>query len=113
MNSSDIAFVKRCISDNDLHRFYIWRKWRRKRLEVLRLDRNECQRCLVRKIYTRATTVHHVKEVKKYPQYALEIYIKIKKKKIRNLISLCHGCHEEVHNNRIQIVAQLTEERWD
>lgn len=113
MDKNDITFVRRCISDNDMHRFYIWRKWRKKRAEVLKLDKYECQRCKELKQYTRATTVHHVRSVKQYPHYALEIYITIKNKKIRNLISLCHHCHEEVHDNRIKTVAQLTEERWD
>lgn len=87
------------------------------REKVLRLDRYECQMCKARKKFKRATTVHHVNHMKKHPELALEIYytdVATGEQK-RNLISLCHGCHAEVHGHRVKPkeVQQLTQERWD
>lgn len=108
-----IQYVRRCISDNDMHRFYIWKPWRRKRKDVLKLDNRECQDCLKKKPkeYIKATHVHHIKEVKKYPELALEIYYMFNGEKKRNLISLCHDCHEIRHGRKKKInEVPLTEE---
>ena len=39
--------------------------------------------------YRKADCVHHVKEVKEYPELALTF---------DNLMSLCNTCHNEVHD---------------
>ena len=107
MTERDIAFVKKCIKEN-IHRFYTWSKWKTKREEVLRLDKYECQICKQRGKYKKATTVHHVNYVKKHP-----IWYYFRGEKKRNLISLCHECHEEVHGYRKKEKKKpLTEERW-
>lgn len=112
MTQADIAFVKLCI-ENDIHDFYNWGKWKRVRQEVLEMDKHECRRCRDRKIYTRASTVHHNNHVKDHPELALEIYYECKGQKKRNLISLCHECHEAVHGYRKRKCERpLTEERW-
>lgn len=109
---SDIAYVKKCIEEN-IHRFYVWGKWKDKRKEVLHMDKNECQICKKRGKYIKATTVHHVNYVKKHPELALEIWYTFRGKKKRNLISLCHDCHEEVHGHRQKEKKEpLTQERW-
>lgn len=113
MTQKDIDFVRRCIRE-DIHKFYTWGKWKRKRAEILSMDHEECQRCKAKGIYTKATTVHHVNYVKKHPETALETYYEWRGVKHRNLISLCHDCHEEVHGYRKPEAEQpLTEERWD
>lgn len=112
MTERDIAFVKKCIKEN-IHRFYTWSKWKTKREEVLRLDKYECQICKQRGKYKKATTVHHVNYVKKHPDKSLEIWYYFRGEKKRNLISLCHECHEEVHEYRKKEKKKpLTEERW-
>lgn len=84
------------------------------RQEVLALDKNECQHCKKRGIYKKASTVHHVNYVKRHPEMALEIWYEWRGEKKRNLISLCHDCHEEVHGYRKKENKKLlTEERWD
>ncbi len=106
---------------HDPHKFYQWGRWLCKRQEVLAMDRGECQRCRqVYHRYRRATTVHHVNHFKKRPDLALEIWFDkwdMKTKtfvKERNLVSLCHDCHEEVHGFRKKNrEAPLTRERWD
>lgn len=112
MTEQDTYFVTRCIKE-DMHRFYVWGKWKAIRSEVLRMDHFACQRCKGRGRYTKATTVHHVNYVKKHPDKALDIWYSFKGLKHRNLISLCHECHEEVHGYRKKKKENpLTEERW-
>mgnify|MGYP004456730559 FL=1 len=112
MTEEEINHVKRCVRE-DVHRFYIWRKWRRLRKDVLKMDKEECQLCKQRGTFARATTVHHVNSVRKHPDKALEIWYTFKEERKRNLISLCRDCHEEVHGYRKKKRAEpLTEERW-
>lgn len=113
MTQDDIEYVKMCI-DRDIHKFYIWHKWKSLRMKVLRLDKNECQICKRRGKYTKANTVHHVNYVKTHPELALELWYEWNGIKRRNLISLCHDCHEEVHDyRRPENQKPLTQERWD
>lgn len=112
MTEHEIVYVKRCIKE-DVHRFYTWEKWKRVRKEVLKMDKYECQLCKNRGKYTKANTVHHVNHLKNSPDKALEIWYSIGGKKKRNLISLCHQCHDEVHGYRVpEHKKPLTEERW-
>lgn len=113
MTDHEIKYVKRCIKE-DMHRFYTWEQWKRIRKEVLKMDKYECQLCKSRGKYTKANTVHHVNHLKSRPDMALEIWYSIGGTKKRNLISLCHDCHEAVHGYRKQEIKKpLTEERWD
>ncbi len=113
MTEQDIQYVQKCINE-DIHNFYIWHKWLNVRVQVLAMDKNECQMCKAHGQYSRATTVHHVNYVKKHPELALEIWYRYLGEKKRNLISLCHDCHEAVHGYRKRpAAAPLTEERWD
>ncbi len=113
MTQQEIQYVDECIKE-DIHRFYIWGQWKNVRARVLEMDHNECQRCKAKKMYKKATTVHHVNYVKRHPELALEIWYEWYGKKKRNLISLCHDCHEAVHGYRKKEGKKpLTEERWD
>ncbi|MGN0484891.1 MAG: HNH endonuclease [Lachnospiraceae bacterium] len=113
MEEQQIEFVKQCIKTG-IHSFYNSPEWKQLRLQVLRSDKYECQICKRKGKYTRATTVHHVNYVKTHPELALEKFYTWKGKQKRNLISLCHECHEEVHGYRKKEKTEpLTEERWD
>ena len=113
MTQEEIRFVERCI-EKDIHQFYISGKWKRLRAKVLEMDKGECQICRGRGRYTRATTVHHVNYVKNHPELALEVWYEWQGQRKRNLISLCHDCHEEVHGYRKKKKSEkLTQERWD
>lgn len=67
--------------------FYRSQAWRQAREARLAADNYLCQRCLRRNILAPAEMVHHIKPLKQYPEYALDI---------DNLTSLCNACHEKV-----------------
>lgn len=114
MTKEQIEYVKRCITDDDMHRFYIWKAWLHKRKEVLVLDHEECKDCKANGIYTKATTVHHNQFVRMHPETALDIFYEYKGVKYRNLISLCHDCHEKRHKRRRKKKDYvINKERWD
>lgn len=114
MTQQEIEYARWCVA-NDIHKFYVWNRWKQVRHQVLKMDHNECQRCKEHHKYTPATTVHHVNYVKKHPEMALDICYEWHGVRKRNLISLCHDCHEAVHGYRKTQNQQelLTEERWD
>lgn len=116
MTDAEKAYATQCVRDHDVHRFYTWTRWEQVRTKVLEYDRHECQMCRSRKKYKRADTVHHVNHLKDRPDLSLEVWYRnpTTHKDERNLISLCHFCHEEVHGFRKKKLAEpLTEERWD
>lgn len=76
-------------------------------------DKHECQMCKAKGKYKKATHVHHVNYVKIHPELALsKFYVDDNGAKKRNLISLCHDCHELTHGYRQDPKECLTEERW-
>lgn len=68
--------------------FYKSAKWERKRAAILKRDEYLCQECKRYNKSTEANVVHHIFPLEQYPEYALENW---------NLISLCHQCHECMH----------------
>ena len=95
-------------------KLYESKEWRRLRKLVLAEDKGECQYCKAKGKYTKANTVHHVNYLKLHPELALEKYYKdddgVTK---RNLISLCHNCHEHIHEwVQKEKEEPLTIERW-
>lgn len=100
----------------DISQFYESKYWRRLRKEVLKADKNECQVCKSKGFYAKANTVHHVNYVRLHPELALEKFYKSDDGEVkRNLISVCHLCHEVYcHPERMRKVKEepLTVERW-
>lgn len=110
------------MTDKEAKKFYDSSAWQKKRLEILKRDRFECQDCRKRletavaesielkeyeKKIRRATEVHHIKELKEHPELALED---------DNLISLCSKCHNKRHGRfqhwSYKKKKYATEERW-
>ena len=83
--------------------FYHTARWQAKRKDILRRDRKQCRMCRDKGRYTPATTVHHLKHLREYPELALTD---------DNLISLCSECHELVHPEKHQSKGFMNEERW-
>lgn len=116
MTDKEIEWATHCAETVPL-RFYESAAWHRVRNAVLLMDRYECQNCRNKHHqYRKATTVHHVNYFKNRPDLALEVWYTdtATGERKRNLISLCHECHDEVHNwRRGEGTEPLTEERWD
>lgn len=136
--SITVEWIKYLISINRLDKFYHRKEWNALKKEVLEEQHYECQLCkekyhrltllrLSRRNKSYYTTkngrqvskpvacVHHVREVKQFPELALcKYYLDAKGIKQRQLIALCPFCHNELHNrfqrsNRVKFV---NEERW-
>ena len=116
MTENERRYAFWCAEHNP-YKFYRWTRWRAVREEVLKADRYECLNCKTKyKRYRKAEVVHHVNHFKDRPDLALDAYYTdpATHRKRRNLISLCHECHEEVHDYRRKKTEKpLTEERWD
>ena len=93
--------------------FYHWGEWQHLRMEVLRMDHQECQLCRAKGRYRGAKIVHHVKHLRDRPDLALSVW----DGEERQLLSVCKTCHEQLHpecqRQRVKTAAPLTEERWD
>lgn len=95
------------MTDKDVKKIYNSRQWKIKRLDVLSRDRFECQDCKKRlkdasaegirltgddARIRPAVEVHHIKELKDYPELAFND---------DNLISLCTQCHNLRHGREL------------
>lgn len=111
-------------TEQECNRFYWSARWKRKRDEILRRDHYECQACRKRieaaakegttlhgydaRIH-RAVCVHHIKELKDFPDLALDD---------DNLVSLCHRCHDRIHGRDAESLShyrytqKLTDEKF-
>lgn len=76
---------------------YKSRRWKRKRENMLRRDGYKCKECIRYGRVTQANTVHHIKPVESHPELAFDNM---------NLISLCAGCHNKMHD---RITNELTD----
>ncbi|MBU8800510.1 HNH endonuclease signature motif containing protein [Bacillus licheniformis] len=79
--------------DLEARAFYKSTAWAKCRALVLKRDHHLCQDCLANKTITKAETVHHIKELREYPELALDA---------SNLVSLCNPCHNKRHPEKGQ-----------
>lgn len=68
---------------------YKSKRWRRKRMRILRRDGFRCRECGRYGLAVDATTVHHAWPAEDFPELEWEDW---------NLISLCNGCHGAMHD---------------
>lgn len=113
------AYIRGLIDEDKLVKFYKSQGWRLLREDVLREHHYECQECLKKGKYTQATIVHHVQEVRKRPDLAMsKTYVDGKGNVHKQLVPLCHLCHEEIHDKLGGYVKEHTKpkfsntERW-
>lgn len=108
----DTNKIIKYIQDNDMLSFYRSKEWKALRKAVLKRDHNECQFfCKDRGKLTTARTVHHKKEIKLFPDLALDL---------DNLAAICDTCHNDprIHDRGNLSVAKpkkrkfINEERW-
>ena len=114
MNEDQVqSWIRKLIDEGRLHEFYKSKQWLHLREEVLKEFKYECQDCKSKGFYKKADTVHHVQFVIKHPRLALSKFYEYAGKIYRNLIPLCHNCHELRHEYRQKDKPKpLTEERW-
>lgn len=122
MNTKDlVTWIEYLISINRLDKFYHSKYFKAIKREVLEEQHFECQRCLeqgkltlVKPTIKRSGVVHHVKEVRKYPELALSKYYYDEfGNKQRQLIVLCNECHEIEHDRfAISEPTYINIERW-
>lgn len=114
-----VKWIEQLIELNQLDRFYHSKYFRKVKREVLRELHYECVMCkakgkltIIKEDRKRSGVLHHVKEVRQYPELALsKYYIDDEGNKQRNLIPLCDPHHEEVHD-RYCTKEPLNIERW-
>lgn len=101
----------KAIESGNVEKFYKSGVWKDKRLDILKRDNFECQRCKGKGGFAKAEIVHHIKHLRDYPELALVD---------KNLKSLCGACHNKVHpekfgkfrSNWKERSEPITEERW-
>lgn len=111
------------MNEKEKKKFYNSKKWKKKRLDILRRDCYECQDCIERlrqavkdnvslsvedRMIRTACEVHHIKELSDRPDLALCD---------ENLISLCIKCHNIRHGRTVKVFAKrrkkpVSEEQW-
>lgn len=69
--------------------FYRSAAWATVRAQALHRDHYECQECQRQGRVSKGQNVHHIKELRDYPELALEL---------ENLETLCIRCHNDTHN---------------
>ena len=84
--------------------FYKTNKWTDKRAKILKRDGYECQNC--RRYYKtkEAKVVHHIFFYEDYRELGLMNW---------NLVSLCNGCHNKMHNRITNEATKLGKEYQD
>lgn len=106
-------WIEQLIRENKLYKFYKHPEWIKKKEDILKRFHNECLWCKEKGKITKAVEVHHIQYVKKYPELALDEFFTYKGKQYRNLVPLCHDCHDRAHERmKYKKRKQLNEERW-
>jgi len=113
------AFIRECDRNGCMYKVYHLGVWKRKRRKVIKDFHNECYDCKLKGIITNGTKkhpleVHHIKPLKLFPHLFLEeTYIDEEGNEKRNLIPLCHKCHD-IREGRFKenVTKFVNEERW-
>ena len=101
MNEKTLEWIQELIAKNNVHEFYVSPVWRRMQAQILKENHFECERCKKKGLVVKATTVHHRKYLRQYPELALDP---------NNLESICKRCHyNEHHRKKPEFTNQ---ERW-
>ncbi len=109
-NTKPKDFIKR-ITNGDVIYFYKSKEWADQRIEALKRDKYECQRCsgnfdsIAVKTLRTAEEVHHILGIKERPELCLQL---------SNLVSLCHECHDYIERRWANKPKKqhITEENW-
>lgn len=106
-------WIETLIEEDKLYQFYKSKLWKEKKKKVLAEFHNECAWCREKGKITRAEEVHHVQFVRKHPELALNEFYEYHGQQYRNLVPLCHDCHDKAHGRmKYKKTEQFNEERW-
>lgn len=106
-----VTWIRELEKAGKLYKFYKTAEFQELRTRVLEKDHNECVMCMEKGRYSPAKVVHHVKEVRDFPELALSLYYNDSEGQHRNLLSLCQNCHEIVHGRAFK--GRINEPRYD
>ncbi len=116
MKRMTLKTIKYLIEIDRLDIFYHSKEFKKIKKQVQKEFHFECLRCKENKRLTLVDEhdpVHHVKEVKQFPELALSKYYKDEQGRLqRNLIPLCFECHNIVHDRFNKISKFTNKERW-
>lgn len=106
--------INKLISENKTIKFYHDYSWVKLSKQVLREQNNECQICKGKGIYTKAVIVHHVNYLRERPDLAYSrTYIDSLGQQHRQLLAVCHNCHEKIHGRAYKArTGFVNEEKW-
>lgn len=105
--------INKLIEENKLYKFYKSKEWKSLRDKILKENHYECEWCRKQGKISKAETVHHIQYVKSHPDMAMQEYYTYRGKRYRNLVALCHDCHDKAHDRmRYRKKVQVNEERW-
>lgn len=114
-----VAFIRKCERERKMDKVYKLKPWRILRDEVLKESHNECYDCKQVGKITLGTEeepleVHHVNFVRIRPDLFLSKYfVDIDGTLKRNLIALCHKCHDKRHDRfKTSSNEFISDERW-
>ena len=108
-----MQWIQQLIKAGKLYKFYKSKEWRELKAKVLKEFHTECAWCREWGKISIAETVHHVKFVKAHPELALSEFYTYNGKQYRNLVPLCHDCHDKAHGRmKYKKTQQFNEERW-
>lgn len=107
--------IRALIAAGKVEEFYNDRTWRNLSKDIIKENRSECMMCKAQKVLTPATTVHHVKHLKEFPELAYSrTYIAEDGTEQPQLVPLCHECHEKAHKRGIYAEKKgyMNDEKW-
>lgn len=102
------CWILKLIAEKNIHAFYDSRLWLKARAKAMEQQHHLCWDCAHQtpaKV-NRATTVHHVHELRQRPDLALS---QTDEEGRVNLVCLCASCHWKRHHKQPEPV---TQERW-
>lgn len=108
-----VEWIKELIKENKLWKFYKSKEWINLKEDILEESHHECEWCKEKGRISRAEEVHHIQFVRKHPELALSRYYTFRGQQYKNLVALCHDCHDRAHERmKYKKQKQFNEERW-
>lgn len=89
--------IRQLYAANRIDKFYNSKYWRRLSHQIIAAYDHDCQLCKQSGRASTAVMVHHVRELRYYPELAYSPTYRDETGVHVQLLPLCHDCHERVH----------------